>query len=58
MKTSYNIKGWNGKKWEYLGMGYFNYNDTEIQKEKEITRLKKKYGDYYFNISNFFNVYN
>jgi hypothetical protein len=59
-KKLYNIKGFDRKKnfWVYLGTGYFDPFDSDEQKDKEIKKLEQLYGEhYYFNISNFNNVY-
>lgn len=55
---SYDVKGWDGKNWHYLGKKYLNAYDTQEQKLQVIKALKKEFGSKYsFNISNFFNVY-
>ena len=56
--SSYDVKGWDGKNWHYLGKKYLNAYDTQEQKLQVIQALKKEFGSKYsFNISNFFNVY-
>lgn len=54
---SYDVKGWDGKNWHYLGKKYLSAYDTQEQKMQVIKELKKEFGNYSFNISNFFNVY-
>lgn len=56
--SMYQVKGWNGKTWEYIGFKYLDSDDSKDKKEKVLYELQKEYPKLTaFNISNFFNVY-
>ena len=62
MKNSYAVKvnNGNGEGFLYVGMENLDSSDSDKKKDKEITRIRKKYDlepSDWLNISNFFNVY-